>query len=177
MSFRQKIQSSKNESQYDLFDFHDNFIRTGTKKDAKKLRLFTRSVHIILVDTQGKLMTCKRPPSKKTYPNQITSSAGGHVEKGENYKVAAKRELKEELGIITSIKDVGRFDVINKKERAIHHLFIGKTKNRMLIDPSEISNYYFLSLRGIKNDMTLHPRKYATPFRGAFLKYLEYIKQ
>lgn len=175
MYFRHKKQLSKNETQYDLFDFHDNFIQVGTKRDAKKLKLFTRSAHIILVDTQGKLMICKRPPSKKTYPNQITSSAGGHVEKGENYKVAAKRELKEELGLVIPIKDAGRFDVINNKERAIHHLFIGKTKNRMLIDSSEISNYYFLSLRDIKNDITLHPRKYAMPFHGAFDLYLKTI--
>ena len=45
------------------------------------------------------------------YPGKITSSAGGHVDEGENYKTAALRELKEELGISTPLRDLGRFDV------------------------------------------------------------------
>ena len=115
------------------------------------------------------------PPTKKSYPNQITSSAGGHVEQGENYKNAAERELREELGVKTSIKDLGRSDVITSKERAIHHLFIGKTNNKISTDINEIASYHFLSPKIIKSDIVLHPRKYAKPFHEALAFYLKYI--
>jgi len=158
------------EIEYDLVDSHDDIICIGTEKDAKKLGLFTRSVHILLVDKQGKIMVCKRPSTTKRYANKITSSAGGHVEQGENYKVAATRELQEELGITTFLKDIGRFDVITSKERAIHHLFIGKAK-KVLPDPNEIVNYYFFIPAIIKRDMKLHSRKYCEPFHKAFALY------
>jgi len=163
------------EVKYNLVDFDDNFICIGTKKDAKKLKLFTRSVHILLTNKDNKIMVCKRPPNKKNYPNQITSSAGGHVEKGEKYAVAAKRELKEELNIVTPLRDLGRFNVVTNRERTIHHLFLGKSK-KVLPDINEISDYYFLSLKEIIKDIKLHPRKYCKPFHEAIKCYLNYIK-
>jgi isopentenyl-diphosphate delta-isomerase len=157
---------------YDLVDFQDNFIKIGTKEEARKKKLFTRSVHIWLFNKKGELMICKRSANKKTYPNQFTSSAGGHVEQRENYKVTAKRELEEELGIVTSLKDLGRFDVITPKERAIHHLFIGKLNKNFFPDPSEISCFDFMPINVIKKDITSHPRKYCKPFLEAFKYYL-----
>jgi 8-oxo-dGTP pyrophosphatase MutT (NUDIX family) len=96
------------------------------------------------------------------------------VDLGENYKIAAQRELKEELGIYTPIKDIGRFDVITPKERTIHHLFIGKYK-KVIADPREISSFHFLSPKAIKKDIKLFPRKYAKSFHQAFKCYQKYI--
>jgi len=153
---------------YDLFDFKDHFVKIGTKVDAKNFGFFTRSVHILLFNSEGEVMICKRSPDKKNYPNMLTSSAGGHVEQGESYKVAAVRELKEELGVTTSLKDYGRFDVITSRERAIHHLFIGKTYKKIHADPREISSYSFLSIKALTHDINFHPHKYCKPFHEAF---------
>jgi isopentenyl-diphosphate Delta-isomerase len=158
---------------YDLVDYRDHLVRTGTKEDAKKLRLFTRSVHIWLINKKGELLVCKRSADKKSYPNKLTSSAGGHVDQGEDYKVAAQRELKEELGVATRLKDLGRFDVVSKKERTIHHLFIGKTKQKIDPDPGEIADYYFCSFEILKRDVALHPKKYSKPFLEALKHYLK----
>lgn len=158
------------DKKYDLVDTEDNIIQTGTKKDARKLKLFTRSVHILLINNRNELMICKRPPSARRYANQITSSAGGHVEKGEDYKTSATRELKEELNITSPLKDLGRFDVISQKEHTIHHLFLGKAK-KVSADKNEITSFKFLSPEIIKKDIALHPRKYAKPFHEAFKHY------
>lgn len=162
--------------EYDLVDLKDNFQKKGTEEDSIKNQLFIRCVHILLVNSLDDIMICKRSSNKKKYPNKFTSSAGGHVEQGESYKIAAIRELKEELNISTPLKDLGRFDVITPKERAIHHLFIGKVDKEISADPYEIASYSFLSPKNIKNDIILHPSKYAKPFREAFKHYLKFIK-
>ncbi len=159
--------------EYDLADIKDRFVQIGTKKEAKKLGLFTRCVHILLLNKKGELMICKRSPNVKRYPNQITSSAGGHVEQKESYKYAAVRELKEELGIKIPIKDLGRFDVITLEGKVIHHLFTGKLNKKVQIHRNEIASYYFLSSKTIKRDIALHPRRYAKPFHEAFKFYLK----
>lgn len=164
--------TKQTEKKYDLVNFQDNFIKIGTKKEARKLKLFTRSVHILLTNNKGELMICKRSPNTRRYANQITSSAGGHVEKGENYRTTANRELKEELNITTPLKDLGRFDVISPQEHTIHHLFVGKAK-KVLADKNEIASFKFVSPKIIKKDITLHPRKYAKPFHEAFALYLK----
>ncbi|OGY97869.1 MAG: hypothetical protein A2855_02235 [Candidatus Liptonbacteria bacterium RIFCSPHIGHO2_01_FULL_57_28] len=162
---------------YDLVDRRDKVIRRGTKEAAKASRLFTRSVHIILENRSGKIMLCTRPMTKKSYPGMMTSSAGGHVERGETYEKAARRELFEELGLKLRLKDAGRFDVVNRRERAIHRLFVGKLKKEsFLLDVGEVSAYKFLNPETIAKDIKKHPRRYAAPFHGAFRKYLEHKK-
>lgn len=156
---------------YDLVNKEDNFIKVGTKEEAEKKKLFTRSVHIWLFNNKKELLICKRSANKKMYPNQYTSSVGGHVEQRESYKIAAERELQEELGVTIPIRDLGRFDVVTSKERAIHHLFIGKINKKVFPDPNEISSYDFLSFKALTDDITLHPRKYGKPFHEAFRYY------
>ncbi len=171
---KRNIKNPENVGIYDLVDINDNIIRAGTKEDAKKLRLFTRFVHILLFNTKGEIMVCKRPHNIKRYRNQITSSAGGHIEQGESYEISAKRELKEELGITIPLKDIGRFDVIGYKIRGIHHLFIGKSE-KVSVDPHEIASYKFLSPNILSRDLALHPRRYAKPFHEALKYYLKHI--
>ena len=52
----------------------------------------------------------RRSSEVETYPNTWDQSAGGHVDEGETYEEAAKRELKEELGIDNvGLKKVTKF--------------------------------------------------------------------
>lgn len=164
---------TKNGKIYDIVDYADRVICRGTKKYAKKLNLFTRRVHILLLNKKGQVLICRRSPDTKRYANQITSSAGGHVELGESYKFAAMREMKEELFIKTPLKDIGRFDLKTASGKNIHHLFVGKLKGEIKPDPGEIAECYLLSPNFIKNDIALHPRRYAKPFHKAFALFLE----
>lgn len=163
-------QALENKTKYDLVNYKDRIIKIGTKREAEKLKLFTRSVHILLTNKKGEILVSRRPSDARRYPNKITSSAGGHVEKGESYKTAAVRELGEELNITTLLKDLGRFDVMSSIEHTIHHLFTGKVE-RVLINKNEIAASYFVPLKVLSHDMTLHPKKYAKPFHEAFKFY------
>ena len=157
---------------YDLYDENDEFVRTGTYHDAKKQNLFTRSVHILLSDSEGRVLVCKRPPTKRTYPGMITSSAGGHVDQGETYEQAAYRELMEELGVEVSLFDTGRFDVLNEHERTIHHLYVGRLdqiiQRTLQFDASEVTHWYYEESGVLQRSLVEHPDSYAQPFKAAF---------
>jgi len=56
-------------------------------------------VVIIVQNSSGKLFVHQRSADKETFPLPYGLGAGGHVESGEKPIQAAKRELKEELGI------------------------------------------------------------------------------
>ena len=47
----------------------------------------------------GELFLQKRSPWKDKHPNKWDSSAAGHLDAGEDYETAARRELSEELGL------------------------------------------------------------------------------
>lgn len=163
--------NAERKDEYDLVNEQDEVLRQGTYEDARREGLFTRSVHILLADPRGRFMLCKRAASKKTYPNLVTSSAGGHVEKGETFEQAAYRELKEELEVRVRLFDVGRFDVITEQERTIHHLFVGSLDTEAMrtssTDPTEVASHAFVSLQKAASDALRRPKKYAPPFRQA----------
>jgi isopentenyldiphosphate isomerase len=61
--------------------------------------LIHRVIHILIFDKRGRLLLQKRSMSKDVAPGKWDTSVGGHVNPGENTLEAAKREMREELGI------------------------------------------------------------------------------
>jgi len=58
-----------------------------------------RVVNAFLVNMQGLLWIPRRSLNKRLFPGGLDMSMGGHVESGETYEQAFKRELMEELNI------------------------------------------------------------------------------
>lgn len=77
-----------------------------------------KEIGVFILNDYGQILLQKRSSNKKNYPN-MWALCTGHVEKNEEIQDAAIRELKEELGIDVSIKELhsfanGKFDIINK---------------------------------------------------------------
>lgn len=136
----------------------------------------SKSVHVLLQDEIGRLLLCTRSKTKETYPNLITSSAGGRVEDDENFLEAAERELYEELGIKEiPLLEYGIFTVNNTQEHTLHHLFVGviQSNTALTIDAQEIAiaEWYFVD--EIKKSIKDTPTAFADPFLLAFSVYQE----
>lgn len=80
-------------------DENDVVIGTRTRGELHRLGLRHRSVHILVFNSAGELFLQKRSASKDINPGLWDTSAAGHVDLGESYDKAARRELAEELGI------------------------------------------------------------------------------
>lgn len=88
----------------DYVDENDTVLGQDTKETIKEKNLNYRVVHIWVLGKDGRIMICRRPNNNKAYAGLWTSSAGGHVQTGESYEEAAKRELKEELALEGELK-------------------------------------------------------------------------
>lgn len=82
-----------------VVDENDQPIGGATRKELKRTGLRYRIVRISVEDSDGNVVVQKRVASKDTYPNCWDNSAAGHVDEGEEYIDAAKRELFEEIGL------------------------------------------------------------------------------
>jgi isopentenyl-diphosphate Delta-isomerase len=67
-----------------------------------------RAAHVLVFDGQGRLYLQLRSAAKDTHPGKWTTSASGHVDPGESYEQAARRELKEELGLECPLSYLGK---------------------------------------------------------------------
>lgn len=75
---------------------------TASRDDAHRNGLWHKTVHIWIVNSQGRVLLQKRSIYKETFPGFWDISCAGHVDAGESSPDAAIRELSEELGIRAS---------------------------------------------------------------------------
>jgi len=158
---------------YDKVDANDNVVGKGTKYQIQREGLWRRMVHIFLVNSQNELLICKRPATAAiAYPGLWTSSAGGHVERGQQYEAAARQELKEEHGLSLPVKDLGPFKVEDDRGKVIHHLFEAVHDGTPLQpDPGEIEEWAWRKPDEIASDVAGNPQRYAEPFKKALELY------
>lgn len=84
----------------DLVNDQDQVIGQGKRSECHgDPALIHRAVHVLIFNYRGELLLQLRSKSKKIQPGKWDSSVGGHVDCGEDYVDAARREMGEELGI------------------------------------------------------------------------------
>jgi isopentenyl-diphosphate delta-isomerase type 1 len=83
---------------FDVVDFDDQVVSQSSRREVHARKMLHRAIHVIVHDTNGHLFLQKRSMSKDTFPGCWDSSCSGHVDAGEDYHLAARRELGEELG-------------------------------------------------------------------------------
>jgi 16S rRNA (adenine1518-N6/adenine1519-N6)-dimethyltransferase len=90
-----------NEEIFDIVNDHDEVIdrlpRSVVHRDGHQ----HRAVHVLVFDARGRIFLQKRAMTKDTFPGAWDSSSSGHLDSGEDYDSAARRELGEELGLTT----------------------------------------------------------------------------
>ncbi|MDP9463022.1 MAG: NUDIX domain-containing protein [Actinomycetota bacterium] len=93
----------------DIVDDDDNVIATVTRTEMRAGRLQHRSVGIVVMSTDGRLLIHRRSDAKDIWPGWWDIAAGGVVAAGETYDQAARRELAEELGLVdVAVECLGR---------------------------------------------------------------------
>jgi len=83
---------------FDVVDLDDRVISQAPRHEVHARKLLHRAVHVLVHDVAGHLFLQRRSLSKDTFPGCWDSSCSGHVDAGEDYVTAARRELGEELG-------------------------------------------------------------------------------
>jgi 8-oxo-dGTP pyrophosphatase MutT (NUDIX family) len=131
-----------------------------------------RCVAVYVFDAEGRVYIQSHKKS-----GRYDHSVGGHVDAGENYAIAAKRETEEELGITgVPFHEVGAHLVSN--EGARRHMFgvyeCYPPKDWRFVPNDEVEEITPMSLGDVVKMVNGHPER----FTGGFINVLKfYIKQ
>lgn len=82
----------------DVVNENDNIIDKASKKDVYEKLLSHRIVHVFVFNDKGDMALQMRGKNVSFCPLHWCTAAG-HVAAGESYEEAARREMKEEIGI------------------------------------------------------------------------------
>lgn len=91
-----------------VVDEQDRVIGAAPRSEVHARKLRHRAVHIVIVDEHDRVLLQRRSMRKDSHPGWWDISVGGHVDAGEEYPVAAARELVEEMGLVADFREVAQ---------------------------------------------------------------------
>ena len=145
----------------------DEVMGAGSKEEAWGKGIFHRVVGIFIFNSHGDLLIQKRSSSVPTSPNLWDNkSAGGHVDEGEDYIDAAKRESKEELGIDNlQFEEAAKFfmkevDEKGRIKNRFHMLYKTKYDGQVFSDENDVAEIRWISLDELKKWMHEKPKDF-----------------
>ena len=142
----------------DVVNEKDEVIGNAPYSDiyAKKLR--HRIAHMFIFNDAGELALQLRSKRKSFCPGAWSTSVGGHVQSGETYEIAVKRESMEEIGVVPSVKFLAIDYYVNTPDRGGQIKFLGSFTSRFngpfKITPEEVERMEFFSLEKIREIIT-----------------------
>ena len=158
-----------------LVNKKDEVVGTEEKMKAHQQGKLHRAFSIFLFNKKGETLIQKRAKSKYHSGGLWTNTCCSHPRPDENLGQAAKRRLKEEMGISCNLKKI--FSLIykakvgNLTEYEFDHVFFGRFDGKPKPNKKEVADWQWIKLADLKNDIKKNPQKY-TPWFKIIVKKL-----
>ena len=159
-------------------------LKTCLKSEAHTYGHLHASVHIWFYTVDNEILIQKRSATKIAFPNLWDVSVAGHISAGETPIFSVIREIKEEIGLDVSEKDllkIGDFkeyfqhnnDFIDNE---IHHIYLCKLKDNvdaLKIQKKEVSEIKLIPIDIFMDELSKpHPKKLYVPH---YPEYYDFI--
>ncbi|WP_309400525.1 NUDIX hydrolase [Cerasicoccus maritimus] len=163
------IMPSSPQELFDVVDEQDVVIGQAPRYQVHAEGLRHRAVHILVWNSQNQLFLQKRSMNKDQMPGVWTTSCSGHVDSGENYDIAAVREISEELGI--HVSGIEQMDLLFKHPACRYtgeefvQVYSLTWDGEMTLDPVEIDSGAWYAPDELDALIRADRRNYAPSFR------------
>jgi isopentenyl-diphosphate delta-isomerase len=152
-----------------LVDDGDALIGTEDKSLAHRLAKLHRAVSVCLVNDAGALLLQRRAAGKYHSANLWSNTCCGHPRPGEATVDAARRRLREEMGVDCDLSPAGTLRYWARVgagmfEHEIDHLYFGVYGGPVEPDPAEVSEIAWVDLAELADRRARDPREFTAWF-------------
>lgn len=164
------------EEYLDIVDEQDNLIGRNTRKKVHDEFQIHRGVHVLIINSKGKLLLQKRSLNKDYYPGFFDISVGAQVVACESYLETAVREIKEELGFQPQkLIKICDYKSYSTRQRENRRLFVCHFEGPFEIDKNEVEFVEFFSPKTIKEEIEGNKKQFTEGFKISFDRYFKFV--
>ena len=162
---------------FDVVDVQDRVVGVAARGVVHAQNLLHRAIHILVFNAKGELFLQKRSPWKDKHPGKWDSSAAGHLDRGESYEVAARRELSEELGLPAEVsaalplEEVGVLSACVETGWEFIRLYRVRQEGPFRWPAEEIEWGGFFPVPVVRDWIVAHPEDFAPGFLQCWALY------
>jgi 16S rRNA (adenine1518-N6/adenine1519-N6)-dimethyltransferase len=149
---------------FPVVDDQDRLLGDALRAEVHGNNLRHRAVHILVFNNSGELFLQKRSRWKDRHPRLWDSSAAGHVDAGEDYDVAANRELREELGVSAELTRVVKLPASEKTGQEFIWLYQARHDGPFELARAEIESGEFFPTEVVSGWVKARPDDFAPGF-------------
>jgi len=154
---------------FDVVDREDRVVSQAPRREVHAKNLLHRATHVLVHDATGRLFLQKRSMSKDTFPGCWDSSCSGHLDAGEDYLTAARRELGEELGwhdTSQPLRHVVKLPACSETGHEFIEIFLlGPVAGPFTLHPEEISEGRWVTPAELTGELEKSPEHFASALR------------
>jgi len=148
-----------------LVDENDQPTGTMEKMDAHRTGELHRAFSVFLFDDEGRTLLQRRAPGKYHSPGLWTNACCSHPRPGEDLVEAARRRVREELGVRVSPEPKFHFRYHARFENGLienelDHVLFATLTGTCTPDPSEVDALRWVGASELTNELEAHPERF-----------------
>ena len=149
-----------------LVDAEDRELGPGEKLRAHLEGALHRAFSVFIFDRRGRLLMQKRAAAKYHSAGLWSNTACGHPRPGEATREAARRRLREEMGLDCELRAAFEFLYRAELEGALveheyDHVFVGTHEGDPAPDPAEVEDWRWVPMDELRRGLKDEPRRYS----------------
>jgi isopentenyl-diphosphate delta-isomerase len=124
-----------------------------------------RVIHIFVFNPEGELLLQQLGEKRERNPLKWGSSVAGYLNVGESYVVAARRRLKEELGLSTPLVKHGSISMQDHASTKFISLYTTTASQPRIAEPGHIQAIEFWPNQKLEAELERAPESFTETFR------------
>lgn len=165
-----------------LVDNNDQPLGTMPKLQAHIEGKLHRAFSVFIFNHSGELLLQQRAFDKYHSAGKWTNTCCSHPRPGEDTSIAAKRRLKEEMGMECEIHPVFSFSYLAEFENGLteneyDHVYFGTSDVMPQPNPEEVANFAYINMEELQSALIHEGEKYTTWLRICFKELMVHYKK
>ena len=152
------------------------------KMEAHKKGILHRAFSVFIINSKKQILLQKRALNKYHSPGLWTNTCCSHQRINESSVSAGSRRLYEEMGMNANLEEIFTFKYRapfdnGLIEHELDHILIGYSDKEPIINTDEVSEWKWMDINYIIQDLKINPQDYTIWFKLIFNKFSNYLNK